>query len=179
MKHFSRLNAPDFLSKNGERWNQQWSNLKQRTPGAKFTWYQHKGQPVNQKLIPTLSIQTQGHCSYCDAYPMGPSDETIDHFKPKGNPLFFHLAYSWGNLYWACADCQKSKREQHNEFLLRPDDSDFSFQRFFIYNFNSHQIEVNPSSEPKDQRRGSATIQIFDLNHASHVKRRIYSWKLW
>jgi len=179
MKHFDRLDAPSFLLENAQRWNQQWSTLKQHNPGARFTWYQHEGRPLNQKLSPTLSIQTQGHCSYCDAYPMGLADNTIDHFKPKGNSIFFHLAYTWENLYWACADCQKAKSEQYDDLLLRPDDFEFSFQRFFIYNFNSHELEVNSASPPEDQRQAEVSIRIFGLNHGSHVISRRHSWERW
>lgn len=179
MRHFNRLMAPDFLLENANRWHQQWINKKQRNPGADFQWYRHKGQPVNRILNPTLALQTQKHCSYCDAYPMGLADNTIDHFKPKGNPNFYHLAYSWENLYWACADCQKAKGEQNDDLLLQPDEVSFSFQRFFTYNFNSHELEVNHAASQEDQKRAEVSIRIFNLNHSSHVISRRHSWERW
>lgn len=179
MRHFSRLAAPHFFSENAARWNQQWIKLRSEKSGATFQWYRHKKQPINQKISPILSLQTIHHCSYCDAFPMGLADDTIDHFKPKGNPLFYHLAYDWKNLYYACADCQKAKREQFSDLLLSPDAPGFSFQSIFTYNFHSHEIEPNISASGEEQTRAEKTLEIFQLNHPSKVTQRRHSWDRW
>lgn len=179
MKAFRRLNAPEFLSENAERWNRQWSELKHRNPGAIFHWYQHDGRPVNHHFAPILSEQTQGHCSYCDGYPLGPADHTIDHFKPKGDPRFYLEAYQWENLFWACADCQIAKREKFDDLLLKPDQPGFSFGKYFIYNFNTHQIEINPLADDDSRQKAEITCRIFDLNHPSRTISRRHSFERW
>ncbi|MEO6038017.1 MAG: HNH endonuclease [Saprospiraceae bacterium] len=179
MKHFDRHPAPDFLLRNVDLWNRQWSASKTNNPGAVFQWYIHEGQRVNQKIGPILSLQTQDHCSYCDAFPMGLADNTIDHFCPKGNPAFYNLAYTWENLFWACADCQKAKGEQFEDVLIRPDSPTYNFRHFFIYNFNTHEIDPNPNSTPEDQLRAKATISIFKLREPSRVAARRMAWERW
>ena len=179
MKRFDRLPAPDFLLEHAAQWNRQWAELKAGRRGASFQWYRHDNQPINQKIGPILSLQTQHHCSYCDAFPIGSADKTIDHFRPKGNPLFYHLAYDWENLFWTCADCQKEKGEQFEESLLRPDFPTYAFHHFFIYNFNTHNIDPNPNSSCEDQLRAEFTIRIFKLNDLSRIAARRISWERW
>lgn len=179
MKHFDRLPAPDFLLQNADQWNHQWAALKANRIGASFQWYKHDRQPVNQKIGPILSLQTQDHCSYCDAFPMGLADNTIDHFRPKGNPSFYHLAYVWENLFWTCADCQKAKGEQFEDSLLRPDSPAYTFQRFFIYNFSTHEIDPNPTSTIEDQLRAEVTINIFKIREPSRIAARRMAWERW
>ncbi|MFN0036929.1 MAG: hypothetical protein ACKVUS_17880 [Saprospiraceae bacterium] len=179
MKYFVRLNEPEFLSQNAARWNQQWASLKARNPGATFQWYRHGGQPVNQFLLPVLATQTQQHCSYCDAFPPHLADETIDHFHPKGSPAFYDQAYAWSNLYYACGHCQKAKMEDFSEDLLWPDAVDYSFERYFIYNYAFHEITPNPDASESEQSRAKTTIDIFQFNHPGQVISRRHAWERW
>jgi uncharacterized protein (TIGR02646 family) len=177
MRPFVRSAIPAFLEANAAHWNEQWMALKKRNPGAVFHWYRHQNQPVNQLLAPVLSLQTQLHCSYCDAFPMGLSDESIDHFKPKSIEAFWGEAYSWDNLYWACADCQKAKLDLFDQELLAPDEPGYTFERYFIYNFSSHEIKPNPGAHYPDQNRASITINIFQFNHTSQIIKRRHAWE--
>jgi len=179
MRSFTRLEAPDFWNTHAPRWNEQWRARKQDNPGAQFSWYQHEGRPVNQHIIPILKQQTQDHCSYCDGYPPVLGDDTIDHFQPKGDPLFHHHAYTWGNLYVACAHCQRAKMEQYSTDLLRPDEQEYRFERYFIYNFNTHHVEVDPSATEDYQRRAALTIRIFQFNHTGKVAMRRNEFERW
>ncbi|MDX2070472.1 MAG: hypothetical protein SFV55_18740 [Haliscomenobacter sp.] len=174
MKYFKRQEEPEFLQQNAARWNQQWAALKSRNPGATFNWYQYKGQPVNQLLLPFLKLQSQNHCAYCDAFPLQIGDDTIDHFCPKSVPDYFMEAYSWRNLYCACNHCQTAKMESFSTDLLRPDAPDYSFERYFLYNYASHEIEVNPNASLTDQNKAETTIRIFQFNYperTNHLKK--------
>jgi uncharacterized protein (TIGR02646 family) len=179
MYPFTRQPAPSILQERADFWNAQWAALKSRNPGASFIWYQHDGVPVNQKLGPILSAQTQEHCSYCDAYPQRSADDTIDHFKPKSIEAFYHLAFDWHNLYIACADCQKNKGAQYSDLLLRPDDREYTFEQYFIYNYNNHLIEPNPRASEADQEKARTTIQILNLNQLGLVTTRRHSAERW
>jgi uncharacterized protein (TIGR02646 family) len=179
MKSFVRHSEPDFLKQHAARWNRQWTALKTRNPGAQFNWYTYQGQPVNQLLAPTLESQTQQHCSYCDAFPLRKGDNTIDHFRPKGTPRFYKQAYTWKNLYTACGHCQNVKMEKFSEDLLSPDAADYSFERYFVYNYTSHEIEINTTASPDDQRKATVTLRIFQFNHPAQVISRRHSWERW
>ncbi len=88
-------------------------------------------------------------------------------------------AYSWRNLYCACNHCQTAKMEIFSEELLRPDDPDYSFDRYFIYNFATHEIEVNPGASPSDQSSAHTTIKIFQFNYLEKTTLRRHAWERW
>jgi uncharacterized protein (TIGR02646 family) len=177
MKRFTRLAPPQYLVENWENWGRRYAENKTNNPQHTFQWAIHEGQKVNQKLLPLLTTQTQAHCSYCDHYPAKISDDTIDHFKPKGTKLFYLLAYLWGNLYYCCADCQRTKWEQFDELLLRPDAEDYSFDRYFQLDTKDFEIKPNPAASPIEQERASITIRIFGLNNSGQPTSRRHSWQ--
>ena len=164
MRPFNRLDAPDFLTENWEKWGKEYAARKTANPSYLFNWKQHQGQPVNQRLLPVLREQTQRHCSYCDFFPPRLGDDTIDHFKPKGGTRFYHSAYQWENLYFYCWHCQKAKGEEFDEALLRPDEPGYSFKRYFIYEADTGEIEVNPAASPEEKHRAEVTIRLLGFN---------------
>jgi uncharacterized protein (TIGR02646 family) len=177
MRPFTRTDSPDFLQKNSQKWGENYAKRKSEKPSFDFKWKTFKKQKVNQLLLPTLKAQTQSHCSYCDFFPPRIADETIDHFQPKGNALYFHKAYHWENLYFSCANYQRTKMENFDDALLRPDALDFSFERYFILNFSTFEINPNPKAIPEDQEKAAISIRIFGFNHTGQLIARRHSFE--
>lgn len=55
-------------------------------------------------------------CAFCETRltehsPNSPNSFTIEHFRPKGNGLYYWLAYEWTNLLPACRDCNQHKND--------------------------------------------------------------------
>jgi uncharacterized protein (TIGR02646 family) len=128
-----------------------------------------------------LGLMTGGHCSYCDAGPdaiEATGEETVDHFCPKGRPEFYELVCTWTNLFLVCTACNKAKREQWNEALLRPDVPDFRFERYFEYDFESGELQPSAAATADDQARARHTIDILDLNRdgACRTRQRTVEW---
>ena len=144
--------------------------------GHTFNWPQVKGVKLNQLLLPTLKLQTQDHCSYCDNFPLGTADDTIDHFKPKSVARFYKDVCAWPNLYIACADCQKLKNTQYDDLLLRPDELDYKFLNFFYYNYTNHTINVQPALVGLVKERAEITLKTFGFNHPVFCKSRQMSF---
>lgn len=69
--------------------------------------------------------------------------------------------------------------EQYDDNILRPDANGYSFDRYFIYNYSSHKIDVNPSASSRDQKKANITCQIFQFNHKSKIIARRLIWELW
>jgi len=175
-----RSEEPQVLKKNADKWNSRWRDLRAKNPSAKFSWYQHQGRSLRDWILPHLREMNQSHCSFCDSFPIeATSNEPIEHFRPKSHPEFAEQAYSWANLYYCCEKCQSSKREKWNEHLLRPDDFEYSFSRYFVYDFTTGQISPNPKATPLDQRRAAVTIELYGLDNASRRRLRRLALKHW
>ncbi|MCB0520943.1 MAG: hypothetical protein H6577_11335 [Lewinellaceae bacterium] len=179
MRPFQRANPPDFLHQNGSKWGKEYARQKLANPKYNFKWKTLKGKPLNHHIEPLLAAQTDDHCSYCDAYPPLKPDNSIDHFLPKGDRRFYHLAYEWTNLYKACAHCQSCKLDKYDEALLRPDEIGYSFLKYFKYNWIEHTIEPSPDATEEDQQRAFITAEIFGFNHLGQVKSRKLFWRIY
>lgn len=161
MMKTERSECPEWLAENWERWGRQWQ-AKRNNPrfGNDFQWYQYKGQKVNHLLLPLLIAMTKHHCSYCDKRPIGV--ETIDHFKPKNlAPL---ESYFWENLFIACYDCQVSRWETFEDILLKPDEIDYEFSRYFFYDFDLGELKPKGREDSIEYIRADFTIKTFKLN---------------
>jgi uncharacterized protein (TIGR02646 family) len=179
MRKIVRSPAPEILRKNSEKWGLEYKAIKEKNQTHSFSWKQSEGVRVNKQILPQLQGMSEGHCHYCDGYPPGISDDTSDHFKPKGYPAYFHLVYEWNNLFLACADCQRHKMELFDEKLLRPDDADFDFSRYFFYNYRNHEIEIRSNLSAVESERAGVTISIFGFNDANRQITRRHAWERW
>jgi hypothetical protein len=72
-----------------------------------------------------------------------------------------------------------AKREQFSVLMLRPDDISYSFERFFVYNYNLHELEPNPAASYSDQQHAEETIKIFKFNHPDMKIGRRHSFERW
>ena len=167
MKKFVRVESPKILQDNWERIGDEYTAKRSADPSYRFQWPQIDNERLNRTIIPALKVQTGSHCSYCDKFPLLRGDESIDHFKPKTEVQFYREVCKWDNLYLACKHCQDSKNIQYNLLLLRPDDDNYRFLRYFTYNYNEHRIDTNPAAAEEEKLMAEETIKVFDLNHPS------------
>jgi uncharacterized protein (TIGR02646 family) len=174
MQPFQRPEAPDFLRLHGEKWGKQFQERRSKNDAAKFQWPTHQGQPINRELEKQLGVATQFRCAYCDDWPLGSREDSIDHFRPKSDPRFHHLVCHWENLYYACGNCQGFKGEQWSDdpMLIGPDEAGYSFARFFVIDARSWKIEPNPAASAIDQGRAAYSIRTLGLWDDKHVKGR-------
>ncbi len=172
MRHFTRSEEPEILRDNWERIGNEYTIKRMVNANCSFAWPQLNNVKINHSILQILKEQTQAHCSYCDRFPLFRKDDSIDHFKPKSDKRFYTLVCKWDNLYLCCNHCQDAKKVQFNDDLLRPDAEDYSFNRYFVYNYNTNTIEVNPLASPEDKRKAEITRSIFDFNHDALIKAR-------
>ncbi len=59
-----------------------------------------------------------GKCAYCESQPGPSSSWDVEHYRPKGgvaerpdHPGYYWLAYTWTNLYMACALCNQRRKD--------------------------------------------------------------------
>ncbi len=161
MRKFTRADCPQVLKDKGAAWTDSLVNR-----GHWTDWPQYKNRKLNQILNDQgLRDQTQEHCSYCDMTPISPPGrETIDHFHPKSGPHGrLDLALEWTNLFYCCDHCQQMKGDQFDEALLKPDASDYFFDKYFQWDFANGELKPNEVAPPEIQHRAKQTIKIFKL----------------
>jgi uncharacterized protein (TIGR02646 family) len=148
-----------------------------KNPGFKFQWAQVNGMDTAELLRVDLLTMSNHHCCFCDAHPMESMiEDTIEHFKPKSKyPL---EAYAWENLFIACPTCQK-KKEKFNYKLLKPDAPNYNFNKYFIYNALTGEVEPNPGADWENQERAWETIFLYKLNDYGRPATRKNMRKVW
>jgi len=173
MRKFARLPAPQAFQENATQWTEQWlANYRKK---SSFTWYQKDGKNAREWALPVLKEMTQGHCSFCDGFPLdAQTNEPIEHFRPKDtdNESFATLAYKWDNLYYCCDNCNTTKGKKWEDGLIAADEHDYQFSNYFIYDFEIGQISPNPTASPPMQARAETTIRLYGLDDQSHRTRR-------
>lgn len=180
MKKQTRPVEPQVLQDNSAKWNAQWSALRAKNPSAGFSWYQLDGRSVRDWILPVLREMNQGHCSFCDAYPLEAStNEPIEHFRPKSRPEFHDLAYTWHNLFYSCNFCQSHKRETWNDLLIAPDADDYEFHDYFIFDFTTGAMSENPRESQETQARARCTIELYGLDSDSRRRFRLIELIKW
>jgi uncharacterized protein (TIGR02646 family) len=179
MRKFKRTQTPDFLKDKWKSFGDLYIKNRERKPNFKFYWNKIGKKPLNQLLLPLLKAMTDNHCSYCDGFPLGRADDQIDHFCAKSKTEFYPIAYQWENLYIACADCQgqSGKGEQYDEKLLRPDGTDYSFEKYFYYDFIEHKVLIKENIEEDLRAQAEITLRIFNFNHESLPVARRHSYE--
>ena len=180
MRKQTRPEPPELFVRHREKWTQQWINLRKENPSAKFPWYQADKQTAYENLLPVLKTMNQEHCAFCDGFPVDAvSNETIEHFQPKSDPRFEANAYEWANLFYCCDTCQREKRSQWDDALLRPDADDYTCQRYFRFDYFTGQMTPNPMATETEQVGATATIRLYGLDTSARRRARRRVLDMW
>ena len=164
MRKQTRPPAPLQFVEKSDQWTQQWLNIRAQNPSG-FTWYTVDRKTARQWALPALHIMNQGHCSFCDAFPLEDRSKTpVEHFRPKSHDRFAHLAFEWSNLYFSCEYCQSAKRDLWEEGLIAPDETDYAFHRYFKFDFTNGAMAPNLRASIADHSRAEITIRLYALD---------------
>lgn len=176
MMKIERTSAPECLHQNYKQWGHEYATKSRNNSTYRFQWKKCKGKAVDVLIKPELVNITKNHCSYCDSYPLGTAaQQTIYHFRPKKQ--FPFLAYVWQNLFLVCNACQNSKQDFYDKKLLKPDTISYEFERYFVINYKTGCIEVNPGTNIKNQERARLTIEVFGLNKFARPHSRLREYQ--
>lgn len=178
MRKQTRPAEPEIFINNSEKWNQQWVELLNRNQQASFSWYKADGKSAREWALPVLREMNQGHCCFCDGYPLeGMSNEPIEHFQPKSK--FPYFAFTWSNLYYCCEKCQSSKADKWDDLLIRPDDVNYEFSRYFEFDLTTGEILPKGTATEQVKKAAETTIKIYGLNQFGRPGRRRNSILEW
>lgn len=172
MMKLIRSDTPEVLKINSGLWGKEFAQKRTENPKCKFSWKHHESKSIRDVILPILKTMTQNHCSFCDGFPLGTeSRDTVEHFRPKS--LFPELAYEWENLFLCCDVCQSAKLEKFDELLLKPDEVEYAFYRYFMNNYKTGEILPNPKASETDRLRADKTIALYDLNAEERCQSRL------
>lgn len=168
----TRLDAPDVLAQNAQSWGAEFAQRRAENGAYRFRWKMVGAQSVRDIILPILKEITRNHCSFCDGFPMGAtSRDTIEHFRPKSQ--FPYLSYDWSNLFLCCDVCQSAKLERFDERLLKPDEMDYEFEKYFENDYLTGELKSNPKASLEEQEKAQTTIEFYGLNNSERMRARV------
>jgi uncharacterized protein (TIGR02646 family) len=162
MRYIKRPDSP--VSKDVQKSkSHQFGDARLNNPAHTFQWATISGITFNHICKPVLLGMTDGHCAYCDLNDLGSGAKfSIDHLRPKSkHPRLSHI---WINLYSSCGKCQEAKGENTDKKTFRPDETGYSFRKYFTLNAQTGDIEVIPNLGGLEDARANATLEYFGLN---------------
>ena len=172
MHKMERPAPPDCLSASWLGWTEDFVAARKLDSKHPFSW---RSQTCYQEIRRQLSIMTQAHCAFCDG-PIGvESRKTVDHFRPKST--FPEFVYEWNNLFPCCDMCQSNKLEEFDPALLKPDEREYAFDKYFVANFKTGEVEPSPHSDENARQQANVTIRIYGLNLPARKKARKREWE--
>lgn len=151
-----------------------------------------------ERSRPDLHTLFHRKCAYCESR-VEIETLQIDHFRPTNNAKdlrgatdrdhYWWLAYEWGNLYAACADCQKAKatmfpiakgcaRAKHDgdirseSALLLDPCNDSPEEHLYFMESGSVTAAARVKENNLGYKRAETTIEIFALNRKDLVVAR-------
>ena len=161
MRSQERLEEPVALRDGANKWTERW--IQNHAEGKPWRWPVKNDLAINQIILEVLRTQTSRHCSFCDGFPFAATSvETIEHFYPKCS--FPEKAFEWANLFYCCTRCQAAKKERFNIGILKPDEADYDFRRYFSCDYTTGEMTPNSTASWDDQQRAETTIEHYKLN---------------
>ena len=184
MRKQLRLPEPEALTAKKQSGTESWLSRRetwrnavaqgQRLPAPVFTWPQWKSASIYEHILPVLRAQTDHHCSFCDAFPVqGVSTETIEHFYPKTLEGHEHRVLEWKNLFYSCNACQNAKGSHFHPALLKPDEAEYFFARYFYFDFELGEILPLALEGTPEHERARETIKLYGLNDLGRPRHRV------
>lgn len=172
---FTRGAAPSVMTPSRvQSWTARWvQRVGAQATSADFQWPTVDQRPLRDHLVGPLLALTADHCAYCDGHPI---DDTrtpqVDHFLPKVRHP--EHAFAWANLYPSCSACNRAKGDHVTEgALLRPDEPDYAFERYYVFDRRDGVVRPNPGASPADRERARVTIATLGINAGNRPKRRV------
>jgi len=127
-------------------------------------WADFSSEEKNQ-IRDALLDMTGGRCAYTGKK-IDKELAVIDHFIP----LKINQSSDWNNLYVVNPITEQLKNDKYDEKLIRPDEDDYEFDRYF--DFDKSYIIPNPNANSYDKKRAEITINTFGLNHENILSDR-------
>ncbi|MEZ5326723.1 MAG: hypothetical protein R3F19_16880 [Verrucomicrobiales bacterium] len=172
-----RPQPSEALAANLAVWARQWDELKARNPDAEFRWNTKDQRSAREWILDELLRWSANHCAFCDGMG-GTTNWPVEHFKPKSH--YPEDGYAWENLYPCCEQCQ-GKGAEYDDDLMRPDEEDYAFARYFWFDFTAPDgVALLPIAKSVVERtRAERLIKLYRLDDRKRRQAREREWHIW
>lgn len=167
----SRPAKPSVLARNEAKWRNRLASA--ATDEQEKKALARYNQP---EVREALWEMCNGKCAYCERQ-LDDSDAHIEHYRPKANPQYRHLAFEWTNLLLSCSTCNSS-RYKGDKFpeatdggpIIDPSGEDPGAHLQFVFDPAAGTASVYGSTT-----RGNTTVQVLGLNRQK-LRRKRTQW---
>jgi len=141
-----------------------------------------------------LAVAQHKKCCYCEDEVGSSSPGDVEHFRPKGAvsqgrghpisyPGYFWLAYDWSNLYYSCANCNRSGKK--NYFPLADTTKRARSHSAVLADESPLLLDPGGADDPRDHIRfhlqvavgitakGRKSVEVFQLNRNALAEKRL------
>lgn len=152
-----------------------------------------KGTHYNKKaVVDELHRMQHGKCCYCQGkIPDGGLGKHVEHFRPKGLPIYEHLMNDWGNLFLACPQCNGAKKDKFpvrfngdivrhpektggEQLLIDPSDKNCDPEDHidFVVDDKCEDALWGMAIAKNGSERGQLSIEVIELHGSHYTKER-------
>lgn len=160
MIKLEKLQQPDILHSNKEKWTKEYINAKKsKAANLEELKNKYRHSEIKEQVI----RETKGKCAYCESYIRHTYPGDIEHIKPKSQ--FDTHIFEWENLTLACGECNRRKNDNYDENLeiINPYKVDPA----------NYLIAYGPLIFPRPgDDSGKLTYELLELNRAELFERR-------
>lgn len=102
------------------------------------------GRTVNQLILRGFQEHDRSPLCLLRRIPARPFWHGTPSITSAPKSTFPREVYRWVNLFLACDVCQKAKGEDFHETALKPDATDYGFDRYFLFNVRTGEDRAQP-----------------------------------
>jgi len=159
--------APPALANNGLRWLRE-LRAAVANPGATRAQVEGARNKYRHPAVKDALVRMfHGKCAYCESKVTVVTYGAIEHFLPKGDPLYTHLTFDWNNLLLSCDICNDAGHKGvsfpldagGNPLLIDPTVDVPGLHLLFDWDPAARSANVYGADA-----RGREVVRIFDLN---------------
>lgn len=168
MRKVIRLQKPESLVKNAERWTEElMSEIAVKGSYSKVE-NKYKNRYRQEDVKNTLEKMYGQHCCYCESIIGVSAYGRIEHLKPKSLPEFYRHTFDWENLHWCCEVCNTGyKKAQWNFRYPILDPTKDEIEQYLRLNLTTGEYE-----EIDGNKRAITTILHTGMNREELVRAR-------
>lgn len=157
MRNVKRLDEPESLTRNADKWTEMLEQQIHERGSYANVAAKYKTRYNQRDVREQLIKMYDDRCCYCESKVSVQSYGRIEHLRPRAK--FPEQTYSWDNMHWSCERCNGVKGDSWDEDAPVLDPTRDNICDYITENISTGEYEAVDGNN-----RGEATIQSAGLN---------------